>query len=81
MKKYMPLEGLRWSRDSGSALCDTSQNSRSRTGWGVKHVFFSDGSAFPLWLVPILVVCLFGISYAIQVAYDYLINNFILKKK
>ena len=35
MKKYMPLEGLRWSRDSGSALCDTSQNSRSRTGWGV----------------------------------------------
>ena len=30
----MPLEGLRWSRDSGSALCDTSQNSRSRTGWG-----------------------------------------------
>jgi len=34
MKKYMPLEGLRWSRDSGSALCDTPQNSRSRTGWG-----------------------------------------------
>ena len=34
MKKNMPLEGLRWSRDSGSALCDTSQNSRSRTGWG-----------------------------------------------
>ena len=34
MKKDMPLEGLRWSRDSGSALCDTSQNSRSRTGWG-----------------------------------------------
>ena len=36
MKKNMPLEGLRWSRDSGSALCDTSQNSRSRTGWGGK---------------------------------------------
>ena len=34
MKKDMPLEGLRWSRDSGSALCDTSQNSRSRTGCG-----------------------------------------------
>ena len=34
MKKYMPLEGLRWSRDSGSALCDTPQNSCSRTGWG-----------------------------------------------
>ena len=34
----MPLEGLRWSRDSGSALCDTSQNSRSRTGWAGGHV-------------------------------------------
>ena len=36
MKKDMPLEGLRWSRDSGSALYDTPQNGRSRTGWGVK---------------------------------------------
>ena len=39
MKKDMPLEGLRWSRDSGSALCDTSQNSRSRTGWGGKVLY------------------------------------------
>ena len=30
----MPLEGLRWSRDSGSALYDTPQDGRSRTGWG-----------------------------------------------
>ena len=30
----MHLEGLRWSRDSGSTLCDTPQNGRSRTGWG-----------------------------------------------
>ena len=30
----MPLEGLRWSRDSGSTLCDTPQNGRSRTGCG-----------------------------------------------
>ena len=34
MKKDMPLEELRWSRDSGSALYDTPQNGRSRTGWG-----------------------------------------------
>ena len=34
MKQDMPLEGLRWSRDSGSALYDTPQNGRSRTGWG-----------------------------------------------
>ena len=25
MKKYMPFNGLRWSRDSGSALYDTPQ--------------------------------------------------------
>ncbi|WP_308590889.1 hypothetical protein, partial [uncultured Prevotella sp.] len=24
--KYMPLNGLRWSRDSGSALCGTPPN-------------------------------------------------------
>ena len=37
MKKDMPLEGLRWSRDSGSALYDTPPNGRSRTGWGVGY--------------------------------------------
>ena len=42
MKKDMPLEGLRWSRDSGSALYDTPPNGRSRTGWGEGKVkFFS----------------------------------------
>ena len=40
MKKDMPLEGLRWSRDSGSALYDTPQNGRSRTGWGGNFCFF-----------------------------------------
>ena len=39
MKKDMPLEGLRWSRDSGSALYDTPPNGRSRTGWGVELKF------------------------------------------
>lgn len=29
---------LRWSRDSGSALCDTPQNGRSRTGWGGQKI-------------------------------------------
>ena len=37
MKKDMPLEGLRWSRDSGSALYDTPPNGRSQTGWGGKE--------------------------------------------
>ena len=40
MKKDMPLEGLRWSRDSGSALYDTPQNGRSRTGWGGEFITF-----------------------------------------
>ena len=46
MKKDMPLEGLRWSRDSGSALYDTPPNGRSRTGWGGElfkrlHIFLT----------------------------------------
>ena len=44
MKKDMPLEGLRWSRDSGSALYDTPPNGRSRTGWG--GVLFVNKSLF-----------------------------------
>lgn len=47
MKKYMPLEGLRWSRDSGSTLCDTPQNGRSRTGWGGKYFFTHEYFFFP----------------------------------
>ena len=36
MKKNMPLEGLRWSRDSGSALYDTPQTAvLGRAGGGV----------------------------------------------
>ena len=35
MKKDMPLEGLRWSRDSGSALYDTPQTAvLGRAGGG-----------------------------------------------
>ena len=35
MKKDMPLEGLRWSRDSGSALYDTPQTTvLGRAGGG-----------------------------------------------
>ena len=36
MKKDMPLEGLRWSRDSGSALCVTPQTAvLGRAGGGI----------------------------------------------
>ena len=49
MKKYMPLAGLRWSRDSGSALCDTPQNSRSRTGWG--GVKFNSAVRYSQWAI------------------------------
>ena len=40
MKKDMPLEGLRWSRDSGSALYDTPQTAvLGRAGGGApKHI-------------------------------------------
>ena len=40
MKKDMPLEGLRWSRDSGSALYDTPQTAvLGRAGGGMKDEF------------------------------------------
>lgn len=39
MKKNMPLEGLRWSRDSGSALYDTPQTAvLGRAGGGENNV-------------------------------------------
>ena len=36
MKKDMPLEGLRWSRDSGFALYDTPQTAVFGRAGGVK---------------------------------------------
>ena len=37
MKKDMPLEGLRWSRDSGSVLYDTPKTAvLGRAGGGTK---------------------------------------------
>ena len=36
MKKDMPLEGLRWSRDSGSALYDTPQTAVLGRAGGIK---------------------------------------------
>ena len=42
MKKDMPLEGLRWSRDSGSALYDTPQTAvLGRAGGGKFCCFWS----------------------------------------
>ena len=39
MKTYMPLNGLRWSRNSGSANCDMPQSAVfGRPGGGNLHV-------------------------------------------
>ena len=39
MKTYMPLNGLRWSRNSGSANCDMPQSAVfGRPGGGVIRV-------------------------------------------
>ena len=77
MKKDMPLEGLRWSRDSGSALCDTSQNSRSRTGWGgyktSVHKFPLDFS-FLVYCTSAIVVLSALFSY-IKIGYNSLLND------
>ena len=39
MKKGMPLEGLRWSRDSGSALYDTPQTAVLGRAGGCIHIY------------------------------------------
>ena len=50
MKKDMPLEGLRWSRDSGSALYDTPQTAvLGRAGGNIcffRYEFLVFGVAF-----------------------------------
>lgn len=46
MKKDMPLEGLRWSRDSGSALYDTPQTAVLGRAGGVIHVYFLHYQSF-----------------------------------
>ena len=38
MKKYMPFNGLRWSRDSGSALYDIPQTAVFGRAGGVMHL-------------------------------------------
>ena len=49
MKKDMPLEGLRWSRDSGSALYGTPQTAvLGRAGGG------TGGGFKPKNVIPIL---------------------------
>ena len=43
MKKNMPLEGLRWSRDSGSALYDTPQTAvLGRAGGVILLIYVKD---------------------------------------
>ena len=45
MKTYMPLNGLRWSRNSGSANCDMPQSAvfgRPGGGKGIKRELKAD---------------------------------------
>ena len=52
MKKDMPLEGLRWSRDSGSALYDTPQTAvLGRAGGGYTFQLLTVNSVNPAALL------------------------------
>ena len=60
MKKYMPFNGLRWSRDSGSALYDIPQTAVfGRAGGGIlkllPFVFRSVFLAVPFRVCYVLV--------------------------
>ena len=53
MKKYMPFNGLRWSRDSGSALYDIPQTAVFGRAGGAKFCRFA---LFPLMLLMLLLL-------------------------
>lgn len=71
MKTYMPLNGLRWSRNSGSANCDMPQSAVfGRPGGGILPLLLSGcraimlitnkwNSVFPLNIVIVFaIICL-----------------------
>ena len=66
MKKDMPLEGLRWSRDSGSALYDTPQTAVLGRAGGGDHAlsFLGRNTLF-----------LFGYNYAINTCLHFVIPS------
>ena len=69
MKTYMPLNGLRWSRNSGSANCDMPQSAVfGRPGGGGKqNIRFSpELSTFAAVLQESIQVCLMNIQEKID---------------
>ena len=54
MKKDMPLEGLRWSRDSGSALYDTPQTAVLGRAGGVIFANISCDNNIVVAIVPVV---------------------------
>ena len=59
MKTYMPLNGLRWSRNSGSANCDMPQSAVfGRPGGGFPAYGYSCNSKAEQPLLTINVLCL-----------------------
>lgn len=62
MKTYMPLNGLRWSRNSGSANCDMPQSA----------VFGRPGGG----LILLFLICFFRhFTIPISIDYQYITNN------
>ena len=63
MKTYMPLNGLRWSRNSGSANCDMPQSAVFGRPGGGFFVFLA-----VLMIIPrILLICILVISILIAI--------------
>ena len=63
MKTYMALDGLRWSRDSGSANCDMPRSAVfGRSGGGEKNHILEIHSCFHFFFM--LFSCVFNIFTA-----------------
>ncbi len=74
MKKDMPLEGLRWSRDSGSALCDTPQTAvLGRAGGGNICFFRYEFLVFGVAFVSNATPCLYFLTFSPRIQHTFIV--------
>ena len=79
MKTYMPLNGLRWSRNSGSANCDMPQSAVFGRPGGVYNLLTTLGKeATSMWLIHTFISIYYwsGLTYSFQ--YPILIFLFVV---
>ncbi|OYP63682.1 hypothetical protein CIL02_01215 [Prevotella sp. P3-122] len=85
MKTYMPLNGLRWSRNSGSANCDMPQSAVfGRPGGYFYEVYLVQGATLLVcreWITNDWLFVMLGLMGTIIMAKGMsMVNNWIVKR-